>query len=302
MIPLYPLCLALAFLLSLVFLTLRAKKQGIPSLQAAALAFLGLISGLFFGRLMVFITRFGALYPSLGFRALLQYPPQGIALSGVIIGLVSASLLFSKWSGRKAKDVLDLVTAPALMMLALARFAEFQMDFGQGAYVENTALQFFPLAVPNEFGEWYFAVFMLEGLFALLWLYAALKFRAPYAGDRFLLSLSGLALSQVFCESLRAESIKWGFVRAQQLFAIVAVVFIALYYATRQKRLTGKRLSPRLWVFPPAIALLIGVEFALDKLDSVPHPVIYPFMLASLALMGLQLKALTRPLPSMEKG
>ena len=71
---------------------------------------------------------------------------------------------------------------PAALTIALCRFSEYFSGEGIGMYVENEALRFFPLAVSNEWGEWYWAIFVLEGLAALAIMACLLRQRARRPG------------------------------------------------------------------------------------------------------------------------
>ena len=58
---------------------------------------------------------------------------------------------------------------PSLARDAGARIAEVFLDMqGAGAYVERESFARMPFAISNEWGEWFWAVFLLEALLALL--------------------------------------------------------------------------------------------------------------------------------------
>ena len=66
------------------------------------------------------------------------------------------------------KRVLDCVLPGLTMALALARFAEGATFNGKGHEVIYQGLQFFPIAVDGLFGEKVYAVYLGEGLTALI--------------------------------------------------------------------------------------------------------------------------------------
>ena len=92
----------------------------------------------------------------------------------------------------KCKEYLAKINPNAKVFVVSSKTGE-----GVGAWVENEALWRFPIAVQNEFGEWQYAVFMLEALIAAVLLIVLLTRRyAP--GERFMTAL----LLYACCQSL----------------------------------------------------------------------------------------------------
>ncbi len=240
-------------------------------------------------RLFYFLVRSAFLVPMYGWGALFSLPYDGMALGGAVAGAFLSVWLMEKALKLKPFTLLDALAPAGMLMALLARLGEFFVSFGQGAYVENAGHQFFPLAVANQWEEWYYAVFMLEALIALACLIYALRMRKHPAGRRVLLTLTLFLLGQIFAESLRAESLKWGFVRVHQLFSVLGVAGVLVYYAAGARRRGAPIAALMLRFALPfllGVAALIGLEFAFDKWEEAPNWALYMGMAAVLIGMG----------------
>ena len=213
----------------------RAHAEGVRN-RAIALGFLiALPLRLMLSRAFAFFAQLQYLLPTEGWMGLLDMRPQGLSYIGAIAGLLLGGYLSELVCKLPRHRLLDPISSGALITLALSRLAEIMVSTGQGSYVENASLHFFPLAVENEWGEWYFAVFMLEVFFALLILWETQRVARP-AGERWQRSLFLFFCSQMLCESLRAETIKWGFVRVHQLFCAIGAAALVITWAIKALR------------------------------------------------------------------
>lgn len=159
----YRLWLLLSLLAGAGFFLLVSGRRLPASKRLAALLSAALIS-LAFARLFYFGARAGFLVPMYGWGHLFVLWPEGLAMAGAVIGLLLGGALAARLLRLNAHRLLDQLAPAGLVALALARLAEYTTDIGQGSFVESSPLQFFPLMVQNEYGEWYWAVFMLEAL------------------------------------------------------------------------------------------------------------------------------------------
>ena len=127
---------------------------------------------------------------------------------------------------------------------------------------------------------------MLEGLIALIILVLLLVSRRSGGGKaRMFLILYSAA--QIVCESLRRDQyLVWSFVRVSQLTA--ALVLAGLIAAALVRRHGPDRKD---WVhiilFLLGIGIVIGMEFAKDKLPALPIWSCYAIMAAASAMMGV---------------
>ena len=268
-----------------------ACRRHMPAGRAGTLSVLTLVLGIFLGlagaRLVWFLCRINT-HPAL-------FPVRYYELSyyGGVAGVSLAVWLSAKILGLNGRDILNSFAPMGAFMAAMARFAEgFLGMLGVGACLEEGI--FFPVTIElvydETYSEFYLAVFMFEGLFSLAALALCLKHKDER--DRFLRTLFYLCLPQVFCESLRAQSIKWLFVRSEQLFCFVFCEGVLFWYGLRMK---GQ--VPFLKRWGAAIlgllvcGLVITAEFALDgKIligeEMIPKWITYGFVLAGLAAMA----------------
>ncbi len=217
---------------------------------------------------------------------------QELSYYGGMAGVVLAVVLSAKLLGRRPRDVLNTFAPMGAFLAAMFRFAEgFLGSLGFGAYLDKGV--FFPVTVEvyyDEFySEFYWAVFMLEGLLSLAAVILSLVHGKEE--DRFLRTLFYLCLPQVLCESLRIQSIRWLFVRTEQLVCFLLCEGVLVYYAVRR--------NPRCFrAWLPALSgllvcgFVIVIEFALENKISfggqaLAHWLLYLLMAACLASMAV---------------
>lgn len=258
--PLWYLCtLGVGFVVSALWFFIRARKEKAPAAAMAALV-LSLVLGGLFARLLYLLVEVGEL-PFVAEAFLHPEDVREFSFSGAILGVVLGAWLAEKGFG--AKGLMNALAAPGLLMISIARLAECFVPFGTGQYLNGGFMQFFPLAMPDGYGEWMLSVWLLEALWALgsLW-YVVKRKNAPSKVDM-LLAITLYHGGQVYLESLRAESLSYGFIKIAQLFAAFALFFVLLRCAKAgQKQGMGKRML----AYIVCVLLYIAAEFALDRL------------------------------------
>ncbi|MBR6669011.1 MAG: prolipoprotein diacylglyceryl transferase [Clostridia bacterium] len=262
---------------------------------------LSLLGGVVMARLSYFLLELRDMYVEYdGLGGLLSTSPDEFCFLGGCAGVVLAILLTAKITGQKALPVLDAFAPCGALMAAIARASVGLLDpmtmIGLGAWVENPAHQFFPVAVEIEWIGIFYAIFMLEAMLCLLC--AAVSFLISHRGGFkpgrvFLHTAFFLALPQVFTEQILGKFMAWGFVRIEQLLCALIVFAITLYPCILRRRPAA---------FLPAAgslvcaAVLIWMEFTLDNkllfgID-IPSAGCYAIMIAALGCMaGLSLWA-----------
>lgn len=137
----------------------------------------------------------------------------------------------------------------------------------------------------NEYGEWRWAIFMLEGLAALVFMLIVLNVKGRPPGGMTRLALTLLCASQILFESLREdEFLRWGFLRLGQLLPALILLFLLL---TAPKKAGESRRLPlplASAVFTFLILVVIALEFSLDK-TALATGFIYAAM--TLAVLGI---------------
>lgn len=275
----YALGMAVSLAISVLAAFFFFNKAGLSRKLAERFVIGAILLGLLLARLFYVLIRlpfFMTRPDGLAFR----FWQGGYTLWGALAGLVLAAVITAASNGIKPAAILDAAVPAGLLMLALGRFCEglAGQGFGEEAMAQ---LQFFPLATVNEWGEWRYAVFMLEGAAALVFLLIVLKKRLP-PGGRFKLSLILVCSFQILFESLREdEFLRFGFVRAGQLMAVL-VLFYLLNNALFIKKETAWQ-APRhfaVTLFLLFTIVLIALEFALDK-TNLPTLALYGIMMAA---------------------
>ena len=272
------------------------SRKRMPTGKAAALSLLTLILGILLGvagaRLVWFLCRINTQ------PALFSLKYDELSYYGGVAGVTLAVWLSAKILGLNGRETLNSFAPMGAFMAAMVRFAEGflameKVMLGVGAWMEEGI--FFPVTVEfvydESYSEFYLAVFMFEGLFSLVAMVLSLYHKDEH--DRFLRTLFYLCLPQIFCESLRAMSIKWLFVRSEQLFCFLFCEGMLIWYGIRKKGNVSflQRFGAAL-VGLVVCGLIIAAEFALDgKIlingEMIPKWITYGVFLAGLGAMAV---------------
>ena len=287
----YGLCVALAAGAGLLVFSLLARKKAISEKALMTFSLLCLPLGLLGARMFYCLARLD-LFLAMGIGSVLHMANGGYALWGGIGGAVLAALIAARIGRVPTGMMLDCVAAPGALTVALIRFAEYFSGEGYGLYVENEVFQFFPLAV-SKFGDWRWAVFMLEGAAALLIFIAVFLYRQKRPGDRMRAALILFCASQIILESLRQDSfLRWEvhFIRLSELPAVFLLAALPVAAAIRGvKRGRGMRMATAGVygaVFLASVGVFIWMEFAVQKSPDLPVWACYCIEAACCAAMG----------------
>ncbi len=281
-LSLYGLSLLLTALFCWDLLAVGVRARGLRRGTRGVLYTLGLVLGAAGARgFYLLFDPFG-----LANAAWISLWPYEYAFSGAVLGAIAAGLLTALATRQSAGYVLDAMTPSAMTALALARCAEVFADFGWGGVVEGEWARF-PFAVKDMFGQPRSAVFFLSALLILLALAYAKAWRKRMPGELFSIALCWLAMGQIFCETLRSESICWGFVRVQQVAWAVMALGVMVGWNVKN-RLGGKVLGSRVLVYLGCVGAIVFAQYAMDKLTHVlPRPASFGLMGAALLIMGV---------------
>lgn len=224
-----------------------------------------------------------------GAAAFWDFRPDGFSFFCGVAGATGGVCLGAFLFHRPLQEQLRLAAPGLAFLTAFLRAGESELGtVGVGRYVQaQSPFARFPFAVVNSYGEYLYAVFYLEALFALLLALFLLSRRKglfyELRGEFFLFFL---ALSQILCESLRARCMRWGFVRVEQLLCGLWTIAGLFFVCARRKDVLS--VPRRFW--PVAAGLLplgaIGyLEYALDK-TGVPVWSCYALMICALCATG----------------
>ncbi len=273
----------------------KLSRAGLKPAAAWLTLPLAVLLGLAASKVVYFLLEFRDQFVTYGWAGLLTDRPKEFSFIGGALGVVLAVILVSRWARQPVWRMLDAFAPCGALMAAITRACEGLLDpaamIGVGEFVENEAHWFFPVAVENAmFYSWFYAVFMMEALFALIVAVASflLSHRGKAAPGRvFLHTAFYLALPQIFSERMLSQCMSWGFVRIEQLLCAVIVFAVILCACIRGR----KRVS-----FIPAgltllcMAVVICIEFTLDNKPpfgiELPTTVCYILMVTMLGCMA----------------
>ena len=286
----YALCLVAALCAALALLAVQCRRLSLRPGTALTMALWMLPLGLAGARLFYCLARL-SFFMEVGPHSMLKMWNGGYALWGALGGAVLGAVIAARQTHQRPARLLDALAAPGALTIALCRLAEYFSGEGIGMYVEDERFCFFPLAVCNQYEEWYWAIFLLEALVALVILGVLLRRTRP-EGDTARLFLILYSASQVLLESMRRDNfLRWLFVRVSQLTAALVMAGLMLYaliQLARSGRLHGAALRSTIasWaVFLVCTGVTIALEFAIDK--SADLPIWAAYCLMALCCVGL---------------
>lgn len=269
----------------------RARRKGLAPNTIWLFGLTAIPLGVLCGHWFYCAVRANHLFPQHGVGLLFRPWEGGFGFGGVLGGCALAAYFTAKRTKQRPLAVMDALAPIALLMIALSRMGEWLDGAGYGGIIENEALHFFPIAIPNIYREHFFALFALEALVSLCLCYALLcleRRKPPREGNLFMLFLVLYGATQVILESLRRDQfLRWGFVRVGQLTALVMVMLAMAVFTLRIRRLRGKtgRLALDWALVLLYTAVGIAMEFAFDKAFFLPNWLGY--ILMGIAFSGM---------------
>ncbi len=197
---------------------------------------------------------------------MLHFFDGGYSMTGLILGLMLSAALTAKIMKVPFGRLMDSVALASPLSLVLLRMGEGHTTLGTGREVISTALQNSPFFTLPDARH---AVFRYEAVYGLLlFIVMVLVVRKPWrGGDKALLLGTLYGAAQIVFESMRDDfHMVWGFVRAQQVFAIFLPVAAIVIFSVRlaQKKGSCKGLIPYWVITAFCIALGIIKEFDID--------------------------------------
>ncbi|MBQ3155343.1 MAG: prolipoprotein diacylglyceryl transferase [Clostridia bacterium] len=274
---------SLVISLGLFALMNRGKKGLLP--QCLLMGTLGTLLGLVLAKLVYYLAMIDFMVMQGWAKSLVDVTMGTFSYYGGLAGFCLGVVLTARLTRQKPMELLNAFAPAGVLLAALARFGEGLLE-GVGIrdmlFWEHPEHCFFPLAVSNEYGEWLYAVFMLEGLLTLVVLALCLTL---FKKHRFLRSLFYLCLLQILCESLRSDSFTWLFVKVEQLMCMLGAVAVLLVYCMKSPGVR-QRWMPIVYCFPVA-AVFVVLEFALNGKIPLGKPLSYGIMIAGLAVMSV---------------
>lgn len=277
----YALSIWIGCLAGLALFVFEARRRKIRSSALWLTVLLGIPLGLLGARLYYVLARLDLL-SDFGFQYFFRAEDEelrawgaacGAAFWGAVGGTALGALAAGKLSGEQTGKILDALAPSGALAIALSRFGEFSIGEGVGPDVTPEALWFFPMAVVNEWEEWKYALFLLEGLAGLvifvLLMTAGRKKQNGYRARMFIILY---ASSQILFEALRRDNyLRWLFVRVSQVCCAVVMLFLVIFAVLRwrgrapEARMPRKKLITCCVLFVAMVGAIVALEFAVDK-------------------------------------
>ena len=308
----YGLVMALSAALALGLTAWQGKKHGVTPKTMSWFALLSIPLAVLGGRLAYCLVALDWVLDQ-GLDFFWQFTRGGYMFYGALLGGIAAAALACKITKAPLAPLLDSAVAPAALMLAIGRLAEPLVGLGYGHDIEewfdpfeekamiaweNPEILFrFPLGEQNYYGVWCFAIYLPEALTALAICIALFSMKPRRAGGKAALGLLLYGASQPLWESMRQDEVlKWGFVRASQLFSAFAVLAVILicWFALRKEERKPAALIKAILILLLSCGVIMAMEFALEQkisfLTWMRMDVCYVVM--ALGCVGLALSAL----------
>lgn len=274
----YGICLAVGALAGLCWLAFRCR--GMKNDTVLYLALLAVPLSFLMARLAQCLVSQG--WHLFRENFFFNFSRGGYMLYGALAGVVLAAWMTARFTTQSFAKLLDAISAPSMLVIAVCRFSEGLIGAGYGRSIEDwfdpwgeftffpledpEPLMHFPFGIPDYYGDYHFSIFLLEGLAALIFMLILARKKESVPGMVFLLGLILYAGAQTTLESLRADSLpKWGFVRVNQLISAVVLAGVMALCSIRLK----KNSHPVPWAswigFFAAAGMILAMEFALEK-------------------------------------
>lgn len=257
--------LAVGAVLALLLGALRSRKESIPGSRILLLTVLLPLGVAFFSHLLYCLMDAGYIIDSYSFGYLFTFWQSGYMFYGGILG---AALVLLAAGGKQRLALLDAYAPSAALMVAAARIAEGFAGQGYGEYWFEDAMFFcrFPFMTYDAYYEgWAWALFMAEALVAAVLFVVLLAKKKTWHGDGWLLFMGLYASAQIVLESLRRdEFLRWGFVRIEEVFSGVVILFVLICYCIKagKGRTGAKTACFGLFLLMATLCLLL--EFATE--------------------------------------
>ena len=286
------------------------RKKGLYTLLAPACLIPGAAFAFLAAKLGYLAFNAAEQFGQFGLSALIRLNSEWFCFVTGGIGYVLAVLLLARLFRQRRSAVLDCFAPAGCLMVAFLRFGEIFLGdialgeltpFGFPYLEEGSSFSFFPLAVQNEWQEWWLAISTLEALAALICLVYALVIRCKAEGLRFRRCVFLLCAIQMMLELTRSVSLIFFFVHVEQVFCALILVGLIVHAGLQVRRIRGRQ---PVWAYVLTfLCLLVNglAQYALDKpykfsQDPWFNANVGPICLACLLITTVGLCLIYRPL------
>lgn len=291
-LPWYSVLIILGMVLAIIIASREEKSRGLPRDTIIDLSLFMLPAGIIGARIYYVIFAWDE------FRmnpvSALYIWNGGLAIYGGIIAGFITAVIFARKRKISLSALLDVIAPCLALAQAIGRWGNFFNMEAYGLTVENSAFQFFPLAVlipENGVNVWHMATFFYESCWDLL-TFCVLYFprkRFHRSGDIFLGYVLLYGCGRLVIEGLRMDSLMTfsGNLRVSQWLSILAAAAVVfLMTARRIMKGSAERKKAAL------TAGMIGIMAAVIGEIIIRDELLLPLMLGFVALVLSVLPAL----------
>lgn len=239
---------------------------------------IGILLSIIIDRLIYVISRLDY-YSATNFHQALDFITNSFSLEGLLLGFGISSIVINKINHINWQETLNRILPAFPLMVAFMRLSEYLAGEGIGEVVRLSFFQRFPFSICNEFGEWRWAVFLWESLYAFVIWYWLISWQRTERLHWFLILIF---LGQVFFESMRCDNYtRILFIHLSQVSALCFLMIILVYRLIRVK----DRIGPiRLVVFLSGMLIIIFGEYLIVK-SGISNGLLHIFVFAGTLLL-----------------
>jgi len=252
----------LALLVAIAYALFEEKKYQIKDGTIILYVLFALPAGIIFGRLLYLLFKWDNF--SLDPFDALRVWYGGYMLHGALLGCVLTALIFCRTKKISFGNFMDALCVPALILIAVKRWADYFNQESFGPPVDDSRMKFFPLSVYIERIEaWRMALFFIEFLacviFAVVISICAKKGLFKRVGDKAIWSLLLYNLFRSCIEIKRIDLIMWGHVPFTLCLSFIIVIAIFVFFIVSAHKKNKKIIVEIISCFVALIAMAVGI-------------------------------------------
>lgn len=226
-ITVYGLCLFIALLAGFVVVLLEAKRLNVDLIHVLRLFPLLVVVGIIGARILFVV--FGWDQFENNTKQIWAIWQGGFALYGAILFDLLVIWLYAKVCHiRSVGKLYDVFALAAALAIAIGRWGDYFMQISFGELISSPVKIPFIHVYIDRFKEWHLGLFFIESIGCLLifvvLLIAAKRKKIRRSGDLMLWFLALYGALRIVLESMRQDSLFFGFVRIAQVLAACMVL------------------------------------------------------------------------------
>lgn len=274
--------IAAAAILSILLMGMIGRKHGLKAGTVPAFGILAIPLCVLFGRAGYYLCSLNRMQ-AIGIP-FLDLKDGGLMFYGALAGGLLAAFLTGKITKTPFGKIADCAAAPAALTIVAGRLAEYLTGAGYGfsvtdwfdpwntynrsfiAWEEPEILCRFPFAVQDPFyGDWLFAINLLEGIAAIVFLVILLRMKPRREGGAAALLLMMYAACQIVFESMREDEVlRLNFMKINMLISAL-VLLVILILCLKKMRSTAKETAVSIVQILVFAGIATAMEFALEQ-------------------------------------